>query len=117
LSEKAKTPCRKFRWFWTSLARQAACALVLEIGGDHGRVDPVDRRFPEEPLEVSAQVAAIVLDRRALAVHHVLQVIDVERASVGECLTVGGGEHEVVVDPLAKLALGLNPRQTARAAL
>ena len=44
-------------------------------------------------------------------------MIDVERAGVGERLTLGGGEHEVVVDPLAKLALGLNPRQAARAAL
>ena len=35
------------------LARQAVRALALEVGGDPGRVDPVDRRIAEESFEVS----------------------------------------------------------------
>jgi hypothetical protein len=93
------------------LARQAARALLLEVGGDPRWVDAIDWRLPEEALEMTPQIAPIVLDRRALAIHHVLEMVDVERASIGEGLTFGSGEDEVVVDPPAQLALRLDPRQ------
>jgi hypothetical protein len=61
-------------------------------------------------------MSAIVLDRGALALHHVLQVIDVDAAGLLQCAPGGCGHDDVALDPLAQLLLGLGARESVRGA-
>ena len=89
-------------------------ALALEVLRDLGCVDLVDRPLAEERHEVAAQMSAVVLDRGALALHHVLQVIYIGAAGLLQCAPGGCGHDDVALDPLAQLLLGLGARESVR---
>ena len=91
------------------LAREPIVALSLQVSGDEALVDSVERTVAEERLEMAAQVSAVVLDRGALALHHMLEVVDVllPRLDDGPSLPAGH-DHGVRVDAPAQLALGLH---------
>jgi hypothetical protein len=74
---------------------------------DLGRVDAVHRAVAEEGREVAAQVAAVVGDRGALALHHVLQTGDVRLPRLADRPPLAVGDDGGRVDPPAQLALGL----------
>ncbi len=83
-------------------------------------VDPVDGPVAEERHEVTAQMSAVVLDRGALALHHVLQVIDIGVAGLLQGAPGCSGHDHVALDPLAQLLLSLSacePIRRARRAL
>jgi hypothetical protein len=75
--------------------------LALEVLRDLCRSDLVDRSLPEERHEVAAQVPAVVLDRGALALHHMLQVIDVGAPRLPQRAPRGARHDHVPLNPLA----------------
>ncbi len=94
------------------LGGETAIALDPQVGADLPLVDAVQRPVAEERLEVAAQVAAVVLDRRPFALHHILEVIDVGGTGRGDPPPLSSGNQGgVLVDPPAQLALGLYPRE------
>ena len=62
---------------------------------------------------MTAQMSAVILDCGALALHHVLQVIDVGAAGLLQCAPGGCGHDDIALDPLAQLLLGLGAREVA----
>ena len=66
--------------------------------------DLVDRSGPEERDEVAAYVDAVVDDRRALALHHVLEVVDVRSRRLLQRATRADGQRLDDAHPLAQLA-------------
>jgi hypothetical protein len=99
------------------LRGQALLALALEVSRDARRVDLVDRPLAEERHEMPAQVPAVVLDRGVLALHDVLQVIDVGAAGLLDGSPGRSGNDHVALDPLAQLLLSLRTCQPVRIAL
>jgi hypothetical protein len=98
------------------LARQAILLLDLEVGLDVGAVDLVQRPAAEERRHVPAQVPAVVLQRRALALHDVLEVLEVELARLGHRVPLRAGDDRLRRDPMAQLGLGLRAGQPVRRA-
>jgi hypothetical protein len=63
--------------------------------------------------EVAAQVAAVVLDRRALALLDRREVLDVSLARLGDGRSLGPANHdELLLHAATQLGLGLCPGQT-----
>jgi len=93
-------------------------ALSLQVAGDPRFIYPIERPVAKEGLEMTAYIAAVVLDRRALSLHHVLQVVDVQVAGLGDGASLAGRAHDgVLLHAPAHLALGLGAREPiARAA-
>jgi hypothetical protein len=94
------------------LGRQALALLGQQVVRDEGAVDLVHWPCVEERDEVAAQAAAVVVDRRALALHDVLEVLDVERAGLLDRLARRAGQHDLGAHQPAQLGLGLRPCQT-----
>src|SRR5271154_6194011 len=65
---------------------------------------------------MTAQMSAVILDRGALALHHVLQMIDVGAAGLLQCAPGGCGHDDIALDALAQLLLGLRAREAVRGA-
>ena len=93
------------------LARQSAALLREQIARDSRGVDLLPRALAEVRRPVLAQVAAVVGDRRALALHHVLEVVDVGRAGLLDRPALGAGDDLLCLHAPAQLALGLHARQ------
>jgi hypothetical protein len=93
------------------LGGQARVALGAQERLDGRRVDLVQRAVGEERREVQAQVAAVVADRRRLALHDELQVLDVGLAGLGHGAPLVARQDGVGLDALAQLALGLGAGQ------
>jgi hypothetical protein len=64
------------------LGRESVAFLGQQVALHAGAIDLVQRPAAKERREVLAQVAAVVGDRRALALHHVLEMVDVGRAGL-----------------------------------
>jgi hypothetical protein len=62
---------------------------------------------------VLAQAAAVVLERRALALHDVLQVVEVGVARLGDRAPLGAGHDDLGGDAAAQFRLGLRAREPA----
>jgi hypothetical protein len=102
------------------LGRQAVAALGMEVGLDLGGVDAIHRPVTEGRRQMAAQVPAVVGDRRALALHHVLEVGDVSVARLADRPPLALCDHERRVEATPQFALGLGARQpvgVARCAL
>jgi hypothetical protein len=111
-----KTPCRKFRWFWTVFEDSPSLRLRLRYCATLCRPDLVDWTLAEERHEVAAQVSAVVLDSGALALHHMLQMIDISVPGLPQRASRGCGHDHVALDPLAQLLLGLGTSEPIRRA-
>ena len=56
---------------------------------------------------MAAQVAAVVLDRRALTLHDALEVVDVGAAGLADRAALGSGDDDLGGDPPAQFRLSL----------
>jgi hypothetical protein len=93
------------------LARQALALLGQQVGGNPGGVDLLQRLLAEERAEVLAQVAAVVRERRALALHHVLEMIDVGPPGLIDRPPLRARDDAFGLHPSAQFAFGLSTRQ------
>src|SRR5665213_2001866 len=65
---------------------------------------------------MTAQVSAVILDRGALALHNVLEVVDVGAAGLLQRAPGGARHDHVALDALAQLLLRLGAREPVRSA-
>jgi hypothetical protein len=90
--------------------------LRLKVGGDEALVDAVERPLAEERRDVAGHVAAVVLDRRALALHDVFEVVDVFRTGLGDRpLLPARHDDGVGIHAPSQFALGLHAGQAVPA--
>jgi hypothetical protein len=80
---------------------------------DTRAIDLVQRSASEERLQVAAQVAAVVLKRRALALHDVFEVLQV---GLADGAPLRAGDHGLGGDPSSQLGLGLRACEPVGAA-
>jgi hypothetical protein len=119
----------KFRWssgenavqegevILDGLAREAAAPLVLEVAHHVLRLDLGQRAVAEVRRQVPREVAAVVLDRRRLAFHDVLEVIHVAATGLAERQPATGRDDDGFgFHAPPHLAFGLSAGQSFAAA-
>ena len=108
------TPCRNVSWLATVLLASPSRCLATQVLVDQLRVDALQRAAAEERGEVLAQHDRVVLQRRRLALHHLLEMGDVAlaRARRHRCAR-RTGRAASARRPTCQLALGLRARQPA----
>jgi len=93
------------------LGRQPRVPFGAQVALDLAGLDSVHRSVAEEGSQMAAQVATVVGDRRALALHHLLEVRDVGITRLADGPPLALGHHGRRVDEPAQLALGLCARE------
>jgi len=93
------------------LGRQPRVPFGAQVALDLAGLDSVHRSVAEEGSQMAAQVATVVGDRRALALHHLLEVRDVGITRLADGPPLALGHHGRRVDEPAQLALGLRARE------
>ena len=81
-----------------SLRREATAALASQILSYPDGVYPIDRAVAEERHEMPGQIATVVLDRRALALHDVLEMVDVGVRGLLEGPSFRAWSHDLALD-------------------